>query len=271
MRLVLVAGLAAALVSASLAFADDWDDLRAALYYNQDEKVVALLDRGVSVNLRSGEGFTPLMIAAEQNDLAMVKYLLSRGANPALRNNNGRTAFDITTSAEIKRLILPPATDPIGRNAAPAKPIAPAATPATGKLRDPQVWKSARDAIWYNKLDELDRLLDAGLDINMTDDFGYSLLAVAADRGKADFVQHLLDRGANRNIATKKGERPVDLTQSQAVRDILGGTPRAPAAGNAYCTRLKDEALRLCGTSDSFCRTQALNKQQSCNKTGRWP
>ena len=54
-------------------------------------------------------------------------YLISRGADVTLRNDRGRTAFDMTTSAQIKTLVRPPATDPIGRNlpAPPPRPNAP--------------------------------------------------------------------------------------------------------------------------------------------------
>jgi hypothetical protein len=115
---VFAALFGAAVVFACLpASADDWTDIR---YYTAGKdiaRVAAMLDRGVSVNIRNDEGWTPLMIAAEAGDLAMVRFILSKGGDPAITNTRGQTAFDVTLSNDVKALLRP------GYNAAaPAKP-----------------------------------------------------------------------------------------------------------------------------------------------------
>ena len=42
-----------------------------------------------SIDSRTKEGSTPLMIAAYNDKLQAVKYLLKQGANPSLQNDNG--------------------------------------------------------------------------------------------------------------------------------------------------------------------------------------
>src|SRR5690554_4702647 len=96
--------------------ADDWTDLRAAIYYQRDAEVVSLLERGVDVNMIGPDGWTPLLIAANEGDVHMVQYLLGEGADPTLKKDDGRTAFDITSSSQVKHLVRVPVDDPLGRN-----------------------------------------------------------------------------------------------------------------------------------------------------------
>jgi len=58
------------------------------------EEVKVLLNDGVDVNIKTGkDGFTPLMIAAKQDDLYMVSMLLQNRAEVNAKNDYGFTAF----------------------------------------------------------------------------------------------------------------------------------------------------------------------------------
>jgi len=98
---VAIAGLAAP----SQALADTWTDLRYAVYMGNTVEVARLLDAGADVNMQNDEGWTPLEVAAEQNNVTMVKFLLKRGANPAIADARRRRPVDVTNSAEVKRLL----------------------------------------------------------------------------------------------------------------------------------------------------------------------
>jgi len=68
---------------------------------------VLLLDKKINVDFQDIENeYTPLMIAAGNNNLRAVNALLHSRANPNIRDINGRTAYDITTNPDIKSLIL---------------------------------------------------------------------------------------------------------------------------------------------------------------------
>jgi ankyrin repeat protein len=72
-------------------------DGRGALMYASSgpfaETVKLLLDRGAQVDLQgTAEGFTALMTAAAEGQLAVVQLLLARGANPSIRDEDGDTA-----------------------------------------------------------------------------------------------------------------------------------------------------------------------------------
>ena len=56
--------------------------------------VKSALDAGASVNARNSYLQTPLMIAAENDNLEIVKYLVERGADISLQDRAGDTVFD---------------------------------------------------------------------------------------------------------------------------------------------------------------------------------
>jgi hypothetical protein len=128
-RVAAVAIGAAFSMSAAVAWADDWTDIRFYAAGKDIAHVKQMLDRGVDVNIRNDEGWTPLMIAAEQGDVSMVKFLLTRGADPSIPNQRERTAFDVTTSSEVKALLRPGYNAPPKASApvAASRPAAPGA------------------------------------------------------------------------------------------------------------------------------------------------
>ena len=68
-----------------------------------------LLGAGADPNARDKNGQTPLMLAAENGDLAMVRWLLDHGADPSLKDDLGETALSCadgyTHIDEIKNLL----------------------------------------------------------------------------------------------------------------------------------------------------------------------
>jgi len=65
------------------------------------EVLNALIAAGADINLQNNEGETALMIAASNNDLTMVNALIAAGANPNLRDNNYESnAVDFAARAE---------------------------------------------------------------------------------------------------------------------------------------------------------------------------
>lgn len=67
-------------------------ELLLSIREGETARVIELLDSGVEVNLQFIEGWTPLMVAALDDQLEIVNILLSHGANAALQNSKGLTA-----------------------------------------------------------------------------------------------------------------------------------------------------------------------------------
>lgn len=265
MKFLVAAVLSAIILNSAPVYADDWDDLygalNSAMWQKDDRSLIALLEQGVDINTQNSDGWTLLHIAAEQGKPAFVRLLLNRGADPTIKTNYGKTAFDVTSSAQIKRMLTE--TMAVGGGGG-----LPAFDPA-------KAWTEARWAIEYNQQDELARLLDSGLDINARNSDGWTLLMVAAWKGNLKSVQYLVGRGADQRARNNNGETAAQLTSDANVRAFLGGAKKAgpkPAQDN-YCTRMYHEATRLCDTggAGSYCRIRAANDAQECEKTGRWP
>lgn len=130
----------------------------------------------------------------------------------------------------------------------------------------------ARDAVWYDKPDDLAALLDAGLDVNAPDDHAReTLLHTAAWRDRLVIARLLLARGADRSLRDKDGKRPADYASSPEMRALLGpAAPARPATADDHCRRMWREATALCGLGATSCNTSAHIRYQQCQKTGTW-
>jgi len=87
---------------------------KAAILFHQ------LLDLGADPNRATGEGITPLMLAAELGNLEFVQALLRRGANPNAKDGNGDTALHAANAKEgahnVKELLIRAGADGSLRN-----------------------------------------------------------------------------------------------------------------------------------------------------------
>ncbi|HEX8433665.1 ankyrin repeat domain-containing protein [Archangium sp.] len=298
---ILVGLLFAATAQLNVARADDWSEIRAAVYYTDDAKLAQLLDSGVDINIQDSDGWTPLHVAAEQGLLRTVNYLLARGANPNIKTTRGRTAYDVASGyaqvqAALKAKMAPPQdpfapylnqgarpgvnkTQPPVAQPAPASPGTPSRNgPNDGRSPQMRPRLEARDAVWYNNADQLAALLDEGLDVNMPEgSTRETLLHAAAWRDRVEIARLLLARGANTSLKDKDGKRPIDYAQSPEMRALLGGgttrepppTP-APSGKEAHCKNMWHEATALCGIGNSMCNTSAHVRYQKCMQTGTW-
>jgi len=139
------------------------------------------LDRGDDTML--GTGTTPFLRAAKAGDVIAMKLLLEKGADPKLATRNGINPMMAAAGLGSKE------EDTTGRR------------------------KTQADAIEAIKL-----CLEAGVDINATDNRGQTALHGAAFWGLDDVVQFLADRGARLDVKDKQGRTPLD-----AAMGLVGG------------------------------------------------
>lgn len=280
----------------ALAEADPFDTARYDIGIKQNAAALALVDSGqFEINQQTGEGYTLLHYAADAGNLEMVKALLARGADPTLKSNRGSTAFDMASATMVKAALAQAArnwTGPVASGGATTPP-APGSVRAGGNgmcaaIRAEQVNDGrspalrpvmrARDAIWYNKPDELTLLLEDCVGANARDNGGWTLLMSAASRDRVDAARILLAHGANCALGDESGETPASLATSEEMKAVLaacpnGGKSRVTRAKTGKGDKKECQAKYLADAalcSDLSCKLRAQRKWQQCLDTGRY-
>ena len=152
-------------------------------------RVQELLNQGVKVNMRGGDGNTPIMEAAYGGHLDTVKLLLDRGADLSAKKRDGATALTLTSNKDIVALF---------KNVSSM-----VAAAAAGN----------------NTI--LETFISNGTPINALSETGESALHAACWNGRVDTVRLLLERGADPQIKKADGASPVSLASGQKHEDIV--------------------------------------------------
>ncbi|XP_061866981.1 ankyrin repeat domain-containing protein 40 isoform X2 [Colius striatus] len=80
-----------------------------------------------------------------------------------------------------------------------------------------------REAAALGDAEEVRRLVEMGVSLNSQNEVnGWTCLHWACKRNHAAVVAYLLHAGADRDILTKKGESPAQLTSKREIRELLG-------------------------------------------------
>lgn len=80
-------------------------ELMLSIRAGETARAKELIDSGVEVDLQLADGWTPLMVAAFDDQFEVVNILLNRGANAALKNSKGLTAEIIAERKRHSRVI----------------------------------------------------------------------------------------------------------------------------------------------------------------------
>jgi ankyrin repeat protein len=171
------------------------------------EIVSALLEHGADPNLRvsnpkgsgryglrvTDQGATPLVIAADNNNLEVVKALMTAGADPF-----------ITTEQNTSALLM----------------AAGAGTSPADSLTDEAIAAAT----------EVVRLMvKEGVDVNARGPFGWTALHAAAYHGRNDIISFLIRNGANPNLMDDFGQTPLSISYAivtEGMGDNYNQTPR---------------------------------------------
>ena len=194
--------------------------LHAAVLRGDGETAHALLARGADVNARLTRGSpvrrfgsqwalptpftggTPLLVAAVYLEVDIMRALLAHGAAPQVAAANGNTPLAAAAGIDIQAEARP--SDLIRWN------VVDNDTPEIP--RDPNEVLAA-----------VGLLLDAGADVNQSNDSGDTALHAAAAAGLAPLGELLADRGATLDAATKAGVTPLALTLPRPPTPGRGG------------------------------------------------
>mmetsp|Transcript_1531 Transcript_1531/g.2188 ORF Transcript_1531/g.2188 Transcript_1531/m.2188 type:complete len:176 (+) Transcript_1531:47-574(+) len=84
---------------------DGWTPLHMAAFNNQVEIVNTLIKSGAKVNAKCKDGDTPLHYASAQGSSDCLAPLVKAGADTEARDNDGESPLDVAPSARVKMLI----------------------------------------------------------------------------------------------------------------------------------------------------------------------
>ncbi|MBO4296917.1 MAG: ankyrin repeat domain-containing protein [Desulfovibrio sp.] len=168
----------------------------------------ALIDAGASLSFFDRSGNGPLHVAAFNGRSNMLEMLLSLGADVELRDGGGRTVLHHAAASQSPKGVL--------------------GVLLASKARE---FVNARDLCGRAPLhnigsaEAVDMLVDAGAEIEARDAKGWTPLCWAAYAGKYEVAEALLRRGAAPHAKGNEGEMPVDLAKEKRLQHLLLNGP----------------------------------------------
>ena len=192
----------------SLQHNDGWNVLHFASEGGNPEVIELMLSHVPSIDSRTKEGSTPLMIAAYNDKLQAVKCLLKQGADPSLQDNRGWNLLHFASQGgnpEVIELMLSHVPSIDSRTKEGSTPLMIAAV--------------------NDKLQAVKCLLKQGADPSLQDNRGWNLLHFASQGGNPEVIELMLSHVPSIDSRTKAGIRPLMIAaftdKLQAVKCLL--------------------------------------------------
>ena len=101
----------------------------------------------------------------------------------------------------------------------------PACLPACVRACLPACTQEVEDAFSFarhGRIEEVDRILDTGMPVDVKDGFGNTLLTIACQNGNKRVAKSLLRRGANINSRNHRGNTPLHYCYHYGYGPTLG-------------------------------------------------
>lgn len=181
---LMLAGLV--LLGSAQVQAGAYDDLIAAVYRDDTETVVGLLQRGMDVNSVDPAGNTLLHVAARNGNAPLLEFLLNNRANPLARNRVGDTALLLAAyynkPAAVERLL------------------------AGGAEINPKGWTPLQYAVFAGHPEMVKYLIEKGSNIDARAPNQQTALMFAARMGDLQIANYLIEAKADWSLKDQHGE-----------------------------------------------------------------
>jgi ankyrin repeat protein len=197
--------------------------LHQALYYGHEAILDALLEAGADVNTSTDFGWTPLHVVAQTGRIDHAKRLIERGARPQVANQDGMTpVHEAIWHGKLEFARWLSATSGIMDahiaagfgDLAAAKKLYP-----DSKALDEKMARGPSPVFWAamsNQLPVVEYFVASGVDVNLVDSRGRSLLICAARRGADAVVGFLVKQGAKLQLAPSENSYEWEVSPLHA-------------------------------------------------------
>jgi ankyrin repeat protein len=188
--------------------------LHRAVMFNHLEACSVLLKGGAEVELKDDDGLTPLMLAAQRGEPAIIKLLLAAGANPETTDPAGWTAY-LHAVRRLQKKERVRSLEQLTRN--------------KERLNDVLLF------VDVNKRDLAGTrsLLKQGVSPNVRNYLGDTVLIETAGVHAPEFIKLLLAAGADPNLKNKRGITPLMKATESPLSDTVSLLILARADVNA--------------------------------------
>ncbi|MEZ0260556.1 MAG: ankyrin repeat domain-containing protein [Alphaproteobacteria bacterium] len=198
------------------------------------EKMKTLIKQGASIDGRDASEDTPLIGAAREDKLEAVKFLLKQGADPTLQNGIGKTALLIAlcdhVAEEISLTLVKTgkALDAVDMHGNPAAfyaaqyghpKVLEALAEGGADMAKPGKYGTTplMRAIEVGQIDAgrtlIGEKLVPAVGIDMQDNNGSTVLALAVENKRDIFVMSFIALGANADLKDKQGRTPYSIAE----------------------------------------------------------
>jgi hypothetical protein len=151
-------------------------DLHRATFDGTLSEVASLVAKGSPVDFQTGDGETPLHIAAGKGNVLIAQFLLEKGANVDAQDQRGNTPLHAAIChPQLVKLLLERRASAEARNCFGDAPM--------------------HSAAFHGEITTMSLLVKWGADVGTRGHRGEAALAVAARRAKLDAVRFLIERG----------------------------------------------------------------------------
>ena len=188
--------------------------------------VMQLLVRlGASVEATDDDGATALHLAAAGGHLDVVGYLVEElGLDVAATNDDGDTALGLAAAEGHTAVVaylepLAAAEEPVEPARTPEEEEARAALDSLGIEYAEETFHAAAEA---GNLEVVKLFVEAGIDIDATNNYGSTALHVAAGSGHLEIVKYLVGQGVSVTATNNYGSTALYVALARNHTDVAG-------------------------------------------------